>query len=186
VTVLIAGDSAAGGDLDSAAATVAGEHEVRRAGTIDAVREALPECSAVVVADLPSTAPAAVRETVESGVYCPPTTPVVRLLPPGERLDLDGEMAAYDGLVPADRPAELLDVLRAIEQTDSYREAVEDLYEACRANARGDPVEAAEMAAAFEWADRAFEDLQEASEWTPYERVFVDVEADEADTDDDS
>ena len=162
--------------MESAAAAVAAEYEVRRVGTIDAVRESLSECWAVVVADLPSTSASAVRETVESGVYCPPTTPVVRLTPPGASSDTDDETTTYDGVVPADRPDELLAVLRAIERTDRYREAVEELYEACRANARGESVDPATMAAAFERADRAFEKLQSVGERTPYERVFVDVE----------
>lgn len=180
VTVLIAGSGVEGGNLDSVAATVAADHEVRRAETLEAVREALPDCSAVVVGSLPSTPASAVRETVRSGVYCPPTTPVVRLAPPAET---DGSLATtadpgtedYDAVVSADGEA-VLEVLGAIERTDSYRGAVEDLYEACKANASGDDVDPAAIAAAFERADRAYADLPEVADWSPYERVFVDVE----------
>lgn len=187
MTVLIAGSGVEGGSLGSVVATVAADHEIRRAETLEAVREALPDCAAVVVGSLPSTPASAVRETVRSGVYCPPTTPVVRLAPPAET---DGSHATtadpgtedYDGVVPADGEA-VLEVLEAIERTDSYRDAVEDLYEACRANASGDDVDPAAMAAAFERADRAYADLPEVADWTPYERVFVDVERAEPEAD---
>ena len=180
VTVLIAGSEVEGGDLESVAATVAADHEVRRAETLEAVREALPDCSAVVVGSLPATPASAVRETVRSGVYCPTTTPVVRLAPPGETGGSPATTGApgiedYDGVVPADGEA-VLEVLGAIERTDSYRNAVEDLYEACKANASGEDVDPAAMAAAFERADRAYADLPDVADWTPYERVFVDVE----------
>ena len=181
MTVLVAGSDVEGGDLDSVAASVAAAHEVRRAETLAAVREALPDCSAVVVGSLPSTPASAVRETVRSGVYCPPTTPVVRLAPPAEAGDAPATTADpgtedWDGVVPADSPEAVLEVLGAIERTDSYREAVEDLYEACKANASGEDVDPAVMAAAFERADRAYADLPDVADWTPYERVFVDVE----------
>lgn len=181
VTVLIAGSDVEGGTLDSVAATVATDHEVRRAETLEAVREALPDCSAVVVGSLPSTPASAVRETVRSGVYCPATTPVVRLAPPAEIGDglettANPGIEDYDGVVPADSPEAVLEVLEAIERTDSYRDAVEDLYEACKANASGEDVDPAAMAAAFERADRAYADLPDVADWTPYERVFVDVE----------
>lgn len=181
VTVLIAGTDVAGGDLDSVVATLAADHEVSRAETLDAVREALPDCSAVVVGSLPSTPASAVRETVRSGVYCPPTTPVIRLAPPAETGDAPATGATpgvedYDGVVPADSPESVLEVLEAIERADSYRDAVEDLYEACRANASGDDVDEAAIAAALERADRAYADLPDVAGWSPYERVFVDVD----------
>ena len=187
MTVLIAGADVEGGDLESVVATVSATHEVRRAETLEAVREALPDCSAVVVGSLPSTPASAVRETVRSGVYCPSTTPVIRLAPPTEQGASHGPSGnlspdGYDGVVPADSPAALRDVLAAIERTDSYRDAVSDLYEACKANARGEGVDEADVAAAFERADRAFEQLPDVAGWTPYERVFVDTErADERD-----
>jgi hypothetical protein len=175
VTVLIAGRDVEGGDIERVVATVERDHEVARAETLEAVREALPGCSAVVVGTLPSASVSAVRETVRSGIYCPPTTPVVRLVAPSSTGDEESGPSAdgYDGVVLADQPERLLDVLRAIARTDEYRDAVAALYEACRANARGEGVDEAELSAAFERADRAYEELQSVAEWTPYERVFA-------------
>jgi hypothetical protein len=181
VTVLIVGAAVEGGPLDTVVATVGADREVRRATSLAAVREALPDCSAVVVGA--SASASAVRETVRSGVYCDPTTPVVRLVSdPDESAEADD----YDGTVPADSPEAVLEVLRAIERTDDYRDAVEDLYEACRANARGEDVDGADLAAAFERADRAFESLPEVAGWTPYGRVFADAAADRPAGDDEA
>jgi hypothetical protein len=175
VTILIAGRDVEGGDIERVVATVERDHEVTRAETLEAVREALPGCSAVVVGTLPSTSVSAVRETVRSGVYCPPTTPVVRLVPQSSTGAEESGPATdgYDGVVLADQPERLLDVLQAIDRTDEYRDAVATLYEACRANARGEGVDEAELSAAFERADRAYEELHSVAEWTPYERVFA-------------
>lgn len=179
VTVLIADADVDEGDLDSVVAAVASTHEVSRAASLAAVREALPNCSAVVVGTLPDASAAAVRETVRSGVYCDPTTPVVRLVAPAEEATAtDGD---YDAVVPTDTPASVVEVIDAIEQTDDYRDAVEELYEACRASARGDDVDGARLAAAFERADRAFESLPDVPGWSPYGRVFAESEADRPD-----
>jgi hypothetical protein len=178
VTVLIVGTSVEGGDLDGVVATVGADRAVRRATSLAAVREALPDCSAVVVGTSASPSASAVRETVRSGVYCDPTTPVVRLVSDPDDPDEPADAADYDGAVPADSPEAVLEVLRGIERTDDYRDAVEDLYEVCRENARGEDVDAAHLAAAFERADRAFESLPEVAGWTPYGRVFADAAAD--------
>lgn len=169
MTVLIAGAA------EPVSAVVSGERRVRRAETLAEVRDALPEADVVVAGDGFEPGIDTLLGVVRSGVHCPSDTPVVRLVDDtadGET-ELDSpprRQSDFDAVVPADDPEAIRSALALGERTERYRDAVSELYEACRARASGEADAGVEEA--FERATRAFEEVREAAGRTPYEQLL--------------
>lgn len=165
MTVLIAGAA------ESVSAVVSGERRVRRAETLAEVRDALPEADVVVAGDGFEPGTDALLGVVRSGVHCPADTPVVRLVDDATELDSpQRRQSDFDAVVPADDTEAVRSALALGERTERYRDAVSDLYEACRARASGEGD--ADVEEAFERATRAFEEVREAAGRTPYEQLL--------------
>lgn len=145
MTVLIAAADARGERAREALAD-AGESVVR-VETAAAALERLDEADVVVLGELASGSPAAVREAVGGPVTV--------------GLGVDGTVA-----LPADATAErLADAVAEVRRAGDYRDAVDDLYEQCRELAReGDDRPDEAVDAARERADEAFEAVREADD----------------------
>ena len=168
MTVLIAG----GTEADSAALPT--ERWVRRVGTLAEAREALPEVNLVVASEGFDPGVDTLLGVVRSGVHCPSDTPVVRLVegPADGPLDLDApprRQSDFDAVVPAGDEEAVRTALTLGDRTERYRDAVADLYEACRARAAGEDVDIGDVS---DRATEAFEDVRDAAGRTPYEQLL--------------
>ena len=168
MTVLIAGAT------EAVSAALPTERRVRRVGTLAGAREALPEVNLVVVSDGFDPGVDTLLGVVRSGVHCPSDTPVVRLVdgPADGSLDLDApprRQSDFDAVVPAGDEEAVRAALALGDRTERYRDAVVDLYEACRARAAGEDVEIADVS---DRATEAFEDVRDAAGRTPYEQLL--------------
>lgn len=170
MTVLIAGSTEAVVD------TVRDERPVRPVGTLPAAREALPEATVVLVSDGFGPGSDTLLGVVRSGVHCRSDTPVVRLVdgPVGGRTELDDpprRQSDFDAVVSAGDPEAVRAVLTLGDRAETYRDAVADLYEACRARAAGEGTDG-DLDEVFARATRAFEEVREAAGRTPYEQLL--------------
>lgn len=145
VTVLIAAADPQGERAKEALAE-AGESVVR-VETAAAALEGVDDADVVVLGELSSGSPAAVREAVGR-----PTT---------VGLGVPGTVE-----VPADATAaQLRDAVAEVRRAGDYRDAVDDLYERCRELAReGDDLSDEAVDAARERADEAFRAVREADD----------------------
>jgi hypothetical protein len=168
VTVLIAGPA------ETVSAVVSDDRRIRRVESLAGARDALPTVNLVVVTDGFEAGPDTLLGVVRSGVHCPSDTPVVRLVddPVGGASELDGpprRQSDFDAVVSATDPDAVRSALALGDRAERYREAVSDLYEACRARAAG---EAAGIDDAFDRATEAFEEVRDAAGRTPYEQLL--------------
>lgn len=176
VTVLIA----AAGDAGTAAhdALAAAGFAAERVTTLADARVRGATADVVVAGELADATAGDLRVALRAAGAA---TPVVRL----------GDDDAFEFTVapPFDGDA-LADAVRSARRADAYREAVDDLYERCRARATDDaetlPTDDEAVTAARRRAERAFEEVRRLDDRTPYDRLFPDVAAeDERDDADD-
>lgn len=170
VTVLIAGPT------EAVTAALCDDQPVRRVETLSAAREALPQATVVLVTDRFEPGADTLLGVVRSGVHCRSETPVVRLAhgPVDGRAELDDpprRQSDFDAVVTDEDTAAIRSVLTLGDRAETYRGAVEDLYEACRARASGEE-SGADVDEAFERATRAFEAVRDAAGRTPYEQLL--------------
>jgi hypothetical protein len=168
VTVLIAGPA------EAVSAVVPDDRRTYRVESLTGAREALPQVNLVVVTDRFEAGPDTLLGVVRSGVHCPSDTPVVRLVegPVDGTSELDGpprRQSDFDAVVSATDPDAVRSALALGDRAERYREAVSDLYEACRARAAG---EEASVDDAFDRATEAFEEVRDAAGRTPYEQLL--------------
>lgn len=113
--------------------------------TAAAAREQVADAAVVVLGELESGTPGAVREAIEDGQTV--------------GLGTEGTIT----LSPAPGPESLREAVREVRRVHEYRRAVDDLYEQCRQRARGDDGDAEEsVAEALARADEAFAALDDA------------------------
>lgn len=170
MTVLIAGPA------EPVTAAVHDERPVRRVETLPAAREALPEVTLVLVTDRFEPGADTLLGVVRSGVHCRSDTPVVQLVhgPVDGRTELEDpprRQSDFDAIVPADDLEAVRSVLTLGDRAETYRGAVSDLYEACRARAAGEET-GVDVDEAFERATRAFDEVRAAAGRTPYEQLL--------------
>jgi len=168
VTVLVAGAT------EVVSAALPDDRRMRRVGTLAEARSVLPEVDLVAVGDGFEPGADTLLGMVRLGVHCPSDTPVVRLVDgPRDVAGLDDpprRQSDFDAVVPAGDREAVRSALTLGERTEQYRDAVADLYEACRARAEGGAD--ADVDDAFERATRAFEEVREAAGRTPYEQLL--------------
>lgn len=100
--------------------------------------------------------------------------------PGGPALVHLGDDDAFETCVPLPvEDDELLHAVRLAREAVAYRDEVDALYERCRERANGDddPETAGEVERAKRRAGQALHDARRVAGRTPYEQLFVDVEA---------
>lgn len=166
MTVLIAATGDAGTRAQEA--LDAAGFDVERVAALADARVRGATADVVVAGDLTDGSPADLRGVLrEAGA----ATPVVRL----------GLADGFEYAVarPPD-PDALADAVRVARRADAYRDAVDDLYAACREHATDDertlPTADDAVDTARLRADRAFEEARHLGDGTPYGRLFADAD----------
>lgn len=165
MTVLIA----AAGEPGEAAAGALANRDVRRVGTAADASEAVGDATVVVVGTLSEGSPADVCEAARAA-----GVPIVGLI------DVDSDDpgadetpgAGYDATAPPRDTGALRDAVGLAERVGEYRDAVDVLYEQCRARAGGD--DDPDLCEARTRAHHRFHELRDAAGHTPYAQVFRD------------
>lgn len=162
MTILIA----AGGDGEVAAGALT-HRDVKRVETAADACEAVDDATVVVVGDLTEGSPADVCEAARAA-----GVPIVGLTEVGSDDPGADETpgTGYDATAPPGDTGALRDAVGLAERVGEYRDAVDLLYEQCRARAEGD--EDLDLREARTRAHHRFRELRDAAGHTPFAQVL--------------